>query len=61
MSKSIFKSKTFWFNILTIAAEVAQVLPIPPGTLTVIAAVINVGLRTVTTDPVHVKAPVEPE
>ncbi len=54
MSKSIFASKVFWFNILTAAAELTQVIPLPAGTVTIIAAVINVGLRMVTEKPVHV-------
>ena len=54
VSKSLFKSKTFWFNILTAAAELSQVLPIPPGILVIVASVINVGLRVVTDKPVHV-------
>ncbi len=57
MSKSLWKSKTFWFNVLTAAAELTQVLPIPAGTLTIVAAVINVGLRMTTSEPVHVIPP----
>ena len=54
VSKSLFKSKTFWFNILTAAAELSQVLPIPAGTLVIVASIINVALRFVTDEPVHV-------
>ena len=54
MSKSLWKSRTFWFNLLTAAAELTAVLPLPPGTLTIAAAVINVALRLVTSEPVHV-------
>jgi hypothetical protein len=57
MSKSLFKSKTFWFNIFTAAAELTQVLPLPAGYLTIAAAVINVGLRMTTETPVHVVDP----
>ncbi|MEL0114283.1 MAG: hypothetical protein VW835_21350 [Rickettsiales bacterium] len=54
MSKSLFLSKTFWFNALTAVAELTQVLPLPVGTVAVIATVVNVGLRFVTDSPVHV-------
>lgn len=54
VSKSLWKSRTFWFNLLTAAAELSAVLPLPPGTLTIAAAVINVALRLVTSEPVHV-------
>jgi len=54
MNKALWKSKTFWFNVLTAATELTQVLPIPPGTLAIAAAVINIGLRVVTDQPVTV-------
>ena len=54
MSKSLFMSKVFWFNVLTAASELTGVLPLPAGTLTIIATVVNVGLRFVTNAPVHV-------
>ena len=54
MSKSLFTSKLFWFNVLTAAAELSQVLPLPAGYLTIASAVINIGLRIVTDKPVHV-------
>ena len=54
MSKHLFTSKTFWFNVLTAAAELTQVLPLPPGTVAIAAAVINIGLRFVTDQSVHV-------
>lgn len=57
MSKSIFASKVFWFNALTAAAELTQVLPIPAGYLTIATTIINVGLRFVTEKPVHVVNP----
>jgi hypothetical protein len=47
--KSIFKSKTFWFNALGIAAELSGVLP--ANTTTIIAGgAINVILRLLTKD-----------
>lgn len=50
--KSLFKSKTFWFNVLTAGASVTGVLPekyaLP------VAAVVNIGLRLVTNQGVGV-------
>ena len=54
VSKSLFASKTWWFNVLSIAAELTNLLPLPPGTVLIIANVINIGLRIVTDKPVHV-------
>lgn len=54
MSKSLFASRTFWFNALTIALEVAQVLPLPPGAVIIGSSLINIALRYVTSKPVHV-------
>lgn len=50
--KAIWKSKTLWFNLLTAGAELAQTLPLPPGTVVVIASVVNIALRMITTQPV---------
>ena len=54
MSKSLFASRTFWFNVLVAAQELSQVLPLPAGTLTMAATIINIGLRLVTKKPVTV-------
>lgn len=54
VSKSLFASKTFWFNVFTAGAELTQVLPLPAGTLAIAAAVVNIGLRFLTDQPVHV-------
>lgn len=54
MSKSIFRSKTFWFNFVAGAVELSGVLPLPPGTTALIAAVGNILLRRLTSEPVHV-------
>lgn len=56
MSKSLFKSKIFWVNLLTAGSELSGVLTgvLPAGTLTLIASVLNIALRMVTTSPVHV-------
>lgn len=53
-SKSIFKSKTFWWNVLSAAAEYSQILPLPPGVAVLIANGINIALRLITKEPVHV-------
>jgi len=54
MSKSLFKSRTFWFNVLTASAEIAQVLPLPPGTAIIVSSVVNIGLRLLTNSAVTV-------
>ena len=57
MTKNIFKSKTLWFNVLTAVAELVGVLPLPPGTAIIVAAIVNCGLRIVTSSGVHVLTP----
>lgn len=61
VSKSLFASKTFYFNLFTAAGEIAQMLAgihvVPAGTLAIAASVINVGLRLTTDQPVHVVSP----
>lgn len=57
MSKSLFASKTFWFNILTAVVDLTGVLPLPQGVATTIASVGNIALRTITSDPVHIVPP----
>tara|TARA_R110000868_G_scaffold78701_5_gene224239 strand:- start:446 stop:691 length:246 start_codon:yes stop_codon:yes gene_type:complete len=52
--KSLWKSKTFWFNLLTAGAELSNVLPLPPGTAIIASSLINIGLRVVTTQAVQV-------
>ena len=54
MSKSLWKSKVFWFNVIVAAQELLQVLPLPPGAVAIGATVINIGLRVVTDKPVTV-------
>ena len=54
MSKTLWTSKTFWFNLLTAGAELAQVIPLPPGTALLVTNAINIGLRLVTDKPVTV-------
>ena len=53
-SKSLWKSKTFWFNLLVAAQELTSVLPLPSGMVAIAATVINIGLRLVTDKAVTV-------
>ena len=48
--KGLIKSRVFWFNMLTIIVDSSSLLTgfIPPGTLTTIVAVANIGLRVIT-------------
>lgn len=57
MSKNLFASRVFWFNVLTAGAELTQVLPLPAGYLTLAASVINIALRFVTEKPVYLVSP----
>ena len=54
--KNIFKSKTFWFNTLSIAGTVLSggTLPLSPEVVTIGIAAVNLGLRLVTKEPVKV-------
>ena len=51
--KSIFKSKTFWLNILSGVGVITGLIPANPYTMA-ISAVANVILRTVTNQPVSI-------
>ena len=50
--KSIFLSRTFWLNVLGIAASVGGILPVKYGVP--IMSVVNIGMRLVTSKPVSV-------
>ena len=52
--KNIFKSKTFWMQVLSIAAAVSGVIPLAPETTAIVVGLINIALRAVTKTPVHV-------
>ena len=52
--KKFWRSKTIWFQILSVAAAVSGVLPIPADITAAIVAAINVGLRLVTSEGVSV-------
>lgn len=54
MSKSLFKSKTFWLNVLGVAAFAAPQAIVNPVTLGYVLAGLNVAVRVLTTGPVHV-------
>jgi len=52
--KSIWKSKTFWVQVLSIAAAVSGVVPLGAETTAIVVGLINIALRAVTKTPVHV-------
>jgi hypothetical protein len=54
MNKSILKSRTFWFQILSIAAAVSGVIPVDAETGAIIVGLINIALRAITREPVSV-------
>lgn len=51
MSKNIIKSRTFWLNILGLAAGYGEFLP--PKYAVPILAVANIGVRILTNQPVN--------
>lgn len=57
VSKSLFQSKTFWVNALTIVAEIAQLVSglrvVPTEYMAVGLGILNVILRSLTNQPVH--------
>ena len=54
MNKKLWKSKTFWFNILSGAAALSGVIPLAPEHVAITTAVINIGLRFATDKPVSI-------
>jgi hypothetical protein len=56
-SKSIFKSKTLWANLLMGAAAFLLELPVGADIQVAVATAVNVLLRYTTTQPVHVVEP----
>ncbi|CAB4190668.1 hypothetical protein UFOVP1196_86 [uncultured Caudovirales phage] len=52
MNKKLWKSKTFWLNILSGAAAISGVIPLAPEHVAIATAVINIGLRLATDKPV---------
>lgn len=60
VSKSLFKSKIFWTQVLTAAAELSGVLPLPVGTATAIGAIATTLLRLLgTSQPTHLVSPAQ--
>ena len=57
MSKSLFTSKLFWFNVLTAAATLTGYLPLDPATAVLVASGINAALRLITHQPITFTAP----
>lgn len=52
--KNIIKSKTFWINVLSIAAAVTGIVPINAEAAAIIVGCVNIALRVITKDPVKV-------
>lgn len=52
MAKSLFASRTFWFNVAAAAVEVSGAVPLAPGTAATIMAVGNIALRLLTNQPI---------
>ena len=60
MNKKLWKSKTFWFQILSGAAALSGVVPLAPEHVAIVTAIINIGLRFVTNQPVSIGRGVTP-
>lgn len=52
--KHVFRSKTFWFQVISVAAALSGSVPIPPEYAVVVTALVNMGLRLVTTEAVSI-------
>jgi hypothetical protein len=52
MNKKLWKSKTFWLNILSGAAAISGVIPLSHEHLAIATAVLNIGVRLATDKPV---------
>lgn len=55
--KGLLKSKIFWLNVASIGAEVTGAVAgvVPPGTALLVVNVLNIVLRTVTTQSLEEK------
>jgi len=59
--KTLVQSKTFWFNVLSVLVAVAALFgfdsfeasPAVAQVITVVTALVNIGLRVVTREPVN--------
>lgn len=54
MSKSFFKSKTFWINALGAGAAYLGFIPMDPQVLFYVSSGVNIALRALTKGPVYV-------
>ena len=52
--KSLFRSRTFWMQALTICAAITGVIPLAPETTAIVVGLVSIALRAVTKDPVRV-------
>jgi hypothetical protein len=50
--KAFWRSKTIWFQILSVAVAVSGSLPLPGDVIAALVGCINVGLRLITSAPV---------
>jgi hypothetical protein len=53
-SKSIFKSKTFYLNLVGLALAMVPSLPLDPETIGFVMGWLNIANRAFTDKPVHV-------
>tara|TARA_R100001086_G_scaffold170569_1_gene93148 strand:+ start:4208 stop:4468 length:261 start_codon:yes stop_codon:yes gene_type:complete len=53
MGKPWYKSRTIWVNAISAAAELVGIIPLPGGTALIVANILNIALRFVTTGPAH--------
>jgi hypothetical protein len=53
VSKPWWQSKTVLVNLLSAAAELAGIIPLPGGTALIVANILNIALRFLTTGPTH--------
>jgi hypothetical protein len=54
MHKPIWKSKTFWFNLLSGAAALSGSIPLKPEHSAIVVSVVNIALRLATTTPAKI-------
>ena len=57
-TKKWYQSLTIWFNIILIVLEainqMAQFIPIPPGIISIVGNLLNIGLRFKTTNSISI-------
>lgn len=52
--KSLFKSKTFWFQVLSVGLAVSHAIPVSAPVAAAVTGIVNVFLRLQTTEPVSI-------